>query len=231
MIVGLSGKAGSGKSTVSRYLKEAYGYEERSFAAPLKALVAEIFGYKWPHLHGPSAHREQPQARFKYDHTWEICRERLFDKGPHIVDEILGYSDIAAFHQLCHVFEKIRHKFPTMSARECLQAIGTEWGRDLVSDTIWIDYLDRNVENGSRVVISDVRFLNELTAVRKKGGITIRLKREVARVGDVFKHASETALDTVPDSAYDYVIENQGSVSDLLLRIAEIMKERQVSVQ
>ena len=41
MLIGLSGKAGSGKSTVTRYLNDK-GFGTRKFAGPLKAMVAAL---------------------------------------------------------------------------------------------------------------------------------------------------------------------------------------------
>ena len=41
MLIGLSGKAGSGKSTVTRYLNDK-GFGTRKFAEPLKAMIAAL---------------------------------------------------------------------------------------------------------------------------------------------------------------------------------------------
>ena len=41
MLIGLSGKAGSGKSTVTRYLNDQ-GFGTRKFAGPLKAMIAAL---------------------------------------------------------------------------------------------------------------------------------------------------------------------------------------------
>ena len=42
MIIGLTGRAGAGKSTVAEYLEKTYGFERRSFAAPLYASAAAL---------------------------------------------------------------------------------------------------------------------------------------------------------------------------------------------
>lgn len=44
MIIGLSGKKASGKSTVANYLTQTHRYKELSFADPLKRGCKEIFG-------------------------------------------------------------------------------------------------------------------------------------------------------------------------------------------
>lgn len=44
MILGLTGRARSGKSTVASYLVREHGFVEHSFAAPIRAFVAHILG-------------------------------------------------------------------------------------------------------------------------------------------------------------------------------------------
>ncbi len=45
MVIGLIGAVGAGKSFAARYLMENRGFRRRSFAAPLKDLVADQFGW------------------------------------------------------------------------------------------------------------------------------------------------------------------------------------------
>lgn len=42
-VVGITGKAGTGKDTVANYLVNEHGFKKDSFAAPLKRLVGDIF--------------------------------------------------------------------------------------------------------------------------------------------------------------------------------------------
>lgn len=44
MIIGIHGKAGSGKDTIADYLVQHYGFRKDSLAAPLKRCVQDIFG-------------------------------------------------------------------------------------------------------------------------------------------------------------------------------------------
>jgi hypothetical protein len=44
MLIGLSGKFCSGKSTVASYLVKHYGFEQRSFAAKLYEICTDLFG-------------------------------------------------------------------------------------------------------------------------------------------------------------------------------------------
>lgn len=43
-LIGLTGKAGSGKDTIGEYLDEMYCYRRISFAQPIRNAIAEIFG-------------------------------------------------------------------------------------------------------------------------------------------------------------------------------------------
>jgi hypothetical protein len=68
------------------------------------------------------------------------------------------------------------------TARQLLQTLGTEWGRDLVSPTLWTDLMVRRIRAVIRdfghppgVVVDDVRFPEEAAAIRSLGGQTLRL--------------------------------------------------------
>jgi hypothetical protein len=92
--------------------------------------------------------------------------------------------------------------------REYMQRLGTECGRELISDSIWIDAALKDTEDN--IVIPDLRFGNELAAIKARGGHTIRIVRP--GVGPVNNHPSEFAL---TDDDFDYVIMNSSSLEDL----------------
>jgi hypothetical protein len=98
--------------------------------------------------------------------------------------------------------------------RHAMQTLGTEWGRDCMSPTFWVDQAIRSAIEARDcgqlgVVFDDVRFETEVDAIRLMGGRVIRLTgRAVASSGP--KHASEQ-LDFEPDAT----ISNAGSIADL----------------
>lgn len=70
-------------------------------------------------------------------------------------------------------------------------------------------------------IITDMRFPNEMEAVVEKGGITIRVNRDNGtRTIDTNPHPSETSLD---NAKFDYVIENDGTIEDLVEKVKEIL--------
>ncbi len=76
----------------------------------------------------------------------------------------------------------------------------------------------------SGVAISDMRFINEMNAIKNRGGKVIRVKRQFpALSGGVATHQSEKELLAVPDDAFDYVIENDGDKYKLALNVDLMM--------
>lgn len=104
------------------------------------------------------------------------------------------------------------------SPRQLLQTLGTEWGRRMVSDEIWVRSLFERVrpllEAGETVIVTDVRFDNEAEAIAAAGGEVWRIVRPQWRClsGDAAAHASERG---VGDHLVARTIVNGGSVDDL----------------
>ena len=69
--------------------------------------------------------------------------------------------------------EKFQKEF---SPRMALQLMGTEAGRDVFDKDIWVISL-LNRANGKNVVVTDVRFPNELECIKRLGGKIVRIKR------------------------------------------------------
>lgn len=105
--------------------------------------------------------------------------------------------------------------------REFMQYMGTEFGRQMIHDQIWVESCLGRCENYERVVISDVRFENEVQAVKDRGGFIIRVDRPSVRI-EQSSHASETGFS---ESYVDYNILNDETLDDLYGKIEKIMKD------
>ena len=69
-------------------------------------------------------------------------------------------------------------------------------------------------------IITDTRFPNELYAVKQKGGVAIQvIKKGNKAVND---HVSEISLDA---AQFDYVIENDGTIENLVDEVKNIFKK------
>lgn len=102
------------------------------------------------------------------------------------------------------------------SPRQLLQTLGTDWGRNMVSDAIWIDAMRRMIADQTlgTIIIDDCRFENEAQMVRDMGGIVIGLEREgIAYTGE---HQSEMPVqaDAIIDAS---IIDLAGDAIEQLL--------------
>lgn len=102
--------------------------------------------------------------------------------------------------------------------RKLLQWLGTEWGRDTISKTIWIDIWRAEVERLEKlhkvVVCDDVRFENEAQTVKAMGGTVIKisaLRGQDRTVSGIANHSSEAGL---PNELVDYIVENNSTMED-----------------
>lgn len=97
--------------------------------------------------------------------------------------------------------------------RFAMQTLGTEWGREIIDQDVWVNVWRHELHtllHKTRpyedivVVTDDVRFPNEVRAIRDVGGAVVWLERpSVYTGGDV--HASETS---VGPSEADFIIKN-----------------------
>lgn len=168
LIIGLSGRRGSGKDTVASLLMRRYRVERLAFADPLREAARAICGF-----------------------SEEQCVNPALKE---VVDPRWGFSP-----------------------RQFLQRLGTDVGRAFDENLWvkrWIARANTALATGRGVVVTDVRFPNELEAVRSLGGKVYRVERNQGRpdASPVDAHASETALDT---AVFDGVILNNGTLDDL----------------
>lgn len=94
--------------------------------------------------------------------------------------------------------------------RALLQRLGTDAGRNILGDNVWVDAAMRQIEDGGLYAFSDVRFPNEAGAVRALGGEVWRVVRPGTE--PVNAHPSETALDGY---YFDRIIQNTGTLGEL----------------
>lgn len=105
--------------------------------------------------------------------------------------------------------------FIRVSYRKLAATLGTEWGRRMIDPNIWVNILSSKI-GADNVVIPDVRFENEVDWIKNNGGIIIKIIRDTELVSD---HVSEAGVD---NSLVDYIIENNGTIEDLYLKLDNV---------
>lgn len=139
-----------------------------------------------------------------------------------------------------------RLNMPNLTPRWVLQYWGTEVCRQGFHDDIWISSLENKMrKTKDNIVISDVRFPNEIQAIHRAGGIVVRVKRgpdpewyqdalvvnqgdmnlgyviSKQRLNDLGIHSSETSW---IGGKIDHTIENNSTIDDLYSAIEKLVK-------
>ena len=109
------------------------------------------------------------------------------------------------------------------SPRYLAQTLGTEWGRELINEDIWVllakgRWHHLNAGGKGRMIVSDVRFKNEAEWIRSEGGIIISLVRDSGHEMDNRGHKSEDGL---PPHLIDALVYNDGTVKEMYDRFWE----------
>ena len=103
---------------------------------------------------------------------------------------------------------------PYLTPRWVLRHLGTEVMRHNFHEEVWIASLQRRMHVvDTPIVVSDLRFPNEVQAILDVGGVVIRIERPGWEASG---HITETAL---ADCVADDVLVNSGSVKDLRLLV------------
>ena len=142
-----------------------------------------------------------------------------------------------------------RLDMPELTPRWVLQYWGTEVCRHGFHDDIWIASVENKMRKTTdNIVISDVRFPNEIKAIHDAGGIVVRIKRgddpawfeaaasvnrgpvantswalSVAKMEKLKIHDSETAW---VGYKTDFTVSNDGSIDDLYKQIESIINNQ-----
>lgn len=238
MLIGICGLAGSGKDTSADHLVRKHRFVKVSFADPLKRVAKDIYAFSDEQLWGPSAMRNAPDKRYVRElherHDWQDDAATGGFRCTRC--DLLGGQATPQ----CVVY---------LTPRYCLQQLGTEWGRRCYPST-WVDYAIRTAgrlrsgecvkysakegitevpftyfEAAGGVVIPDVRFQNEIDAIRGAGGKVLRVVRDGAGLtGAAGLHPSEAEQAAMPNDLFDAVISNNADIKALGVQLDAVLK-------
>lgn len=112
--------------------------------------------------------------------------------------------------------------------RHAMISLGTEWGREMIGEDLWVNVLQRKIESLMRlygrdqlkIVIDDCRFMNEATMLTDLGGVIWNIQRP--GVDAKTNHRSEVEHLLIPNQVR---ILNAGSLVDLAFTIKKKLEE------
>lgn len=135
----------------------------------------------------------------------------------------------------------VKLDIPHLTPRWILQQWGTEVCRRGFHDSIWVASLENKLrKNTKNVVITDTRFSNELNAIKRIGGITLRVTRgqdpewiEIAKnspelMKQLYPHVHASEYSSV-NLEYDCYVDNNGTIDDLHDTISSLLLDLRFS--
>lgn len=246
MIIGISGKIGSGKDTVAKIIQmiadgqlddvpeyrlelavknlpvfEAPTWEIEKFAGKLKDIVCLLIGCTRAQL------EDQIFKNTPLPPEWDKFEVNDFMKP---TKKVFAVEDEAT--KWCYEHNNSQHAYTVkriqITPRWLLQVMGTEVGRQIIHPNLWILSTFTQYRSEDRWIITDVRFPNEAEAIKQRGGTVVRIERPCPECGVVqghkmiphvnppSEHESETALD---DYEFEHTIINDGTIAELVDKV------------
>ena len=211
MIVGIAGKAASGKTTAANYMAEHLQAEVR--IVPMAQLLrdeVELF------LRAIGSEEYVPLVygcqddKIKVFYIDERQAADACGKWSHFVSEHADIQD--------------RPGQTAITVRRILQWWGTEYRRTEDPDywtKAWAEKVESFDLDNIHILVDDVRVMNELDTVRAEGGLIIKIERP--GFNGAGNHVSETSLDAYTD--WNRVIVNDGTLEDFRLQIELLTDE------
>lgn len=190
-LIGLGGQLRSGKDAFADHLVAEHGYVKLGMSDALhEAMLAidPIVG-----------HEEMVMVR----KTAEGVQFRR-DTPSHYseVIERLGYVEAKAVPEV----------------RRLLQQLGTQVGRNMIGEDVWVNIMARKIDDhraaGHPVVVTGIRFPNEVAMIEQLGGASVWIERPgvEAPTAGTAAHASENSVSA---SDFRHVVLNAGTLVDL----------------
>ncbi len=207
MIIGISGQKQSGKDTVAKML-QYFTLSDYSIVR-----TRQLTFEKWLELE-----RANSLQIFK-DYSRYDVSDWLTVRFADRVKDLVGILTNCTRYQLESEEFKNTPILYGYTPRQLLQIVGTDFGRNMINENIWVDLTLSNYTEDAKWIIPDVRFKNEVTAIQNLGGLVIRVIREYDKKD---KHESEQDLSNFDE--YNYVVVNDGTLDDLLNRVQSLYK-------
>jgi hypothetical protein len=260
MIIGVNGKIGSGKDTVGKIIQGLIVAKEHNVLNP---------NFEWIEKYHINSSFEIKKFAGKLKQTASLLTGIPIEKfeDQEFKKTYLGEEWNSPYNIPFSGPDFVEHD-GGMTVRTLLQKLGTEAMRDGLHENVWVNALFadyriipakfKDLKEGEDIltkeweypkwIITDMRFPNEMKAVKERKGITIRVVREhdikvqhsgdpddfhiekfdntnpkhvALKLGQLLNlHPSETALD---DAEFDYEIINDGTIEDLIEKVREIL--------
>lgn len=180
ILIGISGKKGTGKDLLASYLTKKHGFVNIPFAGELKAAVRRDFNLTIEHTDG-----------------------KLKEESTELRKDLVMITEENEWHTTWTPREIM------IAYGQFFRQFDTNYWVKKTFDKIQQIKLFQSYGSDARISISDVRFRNEANYIKEQGGYLVRLERfpELNIYKEQSKDISETDLDDYRD--FDFVINSE----------------------
>lgn len=203
MIIGVSGRARSGKDSIAQIMIDRFNFSKIAFADSLKEISAKAFEIELLDFHDNS----------KKDVAFLKPLQVNINHIESLVMLLKGAGCAPSQAQIdALVADGLAMTF--VSPRDLLQRVGTDLCRNHLGDSVWIDIFKGKVQKmEGHCIITDVRFLNERQVIKDLNGCNFLILRPSLPAMSLDAHESEHIA--MSEEKIDVVIYNDSTVRSL----------------
>lgn len=212
MIIGVSGYAKSGKDTVAQIICSQHGeWKIKKFAHKLKEIASLLTGF-------PVEFFEDQSLKDIKMNGWEMTSREFMQKlGTEAIRNNL-HEDAWVNALMSEYAMDISFKAKCVDCRH-------SWGREVdnmyrFSTCPKCASISLTHDVGTKWVITDCRFSNEANAIKRVGGVLVRINRPNNRPTN--NHPSEVSLD---DYEFDYILNNNTDIEGLERKVSYMLRK------
>jgi hypothetical protein len=173
-LICIVGNIGSGKSLTADILKLNYGYEELTFAGPVKE-IGLILGFDYLDLYGTQ------EDKLKINNFWGVSGRT--------------FMQVFATNIMRNEFPKELNKYKSIQTETKI--------KDINDKTIWVRLCEKKIKEmlkkNKKILISDGRFPDEIEMIRELGGKIIKIER---KTNYEINHDSEKYVSSINADVY-----------------------------
>jgi hypothetical protein len=207
MIIGVNGRARSGKNTIADVMVKKFGFTQISFADPLKNICSDAFEIPLNYFHDDNL-KDSPFP------VPVVVTEQHLER---LVTNLISAGCTFTNDQINELNTKgLGYSF--ISPRNLLQIVGTDLVRGTLGDTTWIDIFKRTIaKSDGNFIVPDARFINERRIVKELGGYNFLIIRP--GLPPIAESAHESELLGISEQLIDVTILNDSTVNSLQMEI------------
>ncbi len=231
MIIGIHGKMQTGKDTIGEMIQNITApigagvilesnWKIKKFADKLKQILSLLIGIKIEDWEDESIKQSILPSEWNRFKVWLnfVQKEVIYPTEQEAIKRYNQYNEKSA------LIVGDTHGFvwdDSLTYRKLLQFVGTDLFRDKLHPNVWVNSLMCDYMKLSDWIITDVRFPNEVQAIKDRGGLIIKVEK-ASYSSFIDSHESEIALNDYTD--WDYIIDNNGTLDNLEKNIIEFLK-------